>query len=122
MLAELGIESGMQQVLNNPALLHATTPVELLQFSIAGKGHVRAVLHQVATDNHCPRMATATALRTHYEIHATGTADMAALTTHALGFHVCTELCTSLYCIAAESPPSRSYWSAAPGLRTAPPG
>jgi Tfp pilus assembly protein PilX len=122
MLAELGIESGMKRVIENPALLQATAASELMQSEIDGKGRVHAVLHRGVTDDHCPNLVTGSAIRTHYEIHATGIADRGALTTHVLGFHVCTETCTSIYCVAAESLPVRSYWSAAPGLKPSPTG
>jgi hypothetical protein len=115
MLAELGIESAMAEITRTPTALPSGSPAQLNQLTIANKGRVSTIVHPGPTDDSCALAESAVTERRHFEIHATATADVAAVTTHVLGFYICTEICTTIYCEAAQSRPKRSYWKAMPG-------
>jgi hypothetical protein len=115
MLAELGIESAMAEIVRTPTALPSVSPAQLNQLTIANKGQVSTIVHPGATDGSCTLAEAAVTERRHFEIQATATADLAAVTTHVLGIYICTEICTTIYCEAAQSRPRRSYWKAIPG-------
>jgi hypothetical protein len=109
-LAEQGIAAGLQLAHANTALLPDSAPLTLPVHTIAGVGSVTTLIQPGTHDNHCPTLAPLPAVRSHFEIRATGTADPGARTTHVQGFYVCREICTGADCIAVELPPVRSYW------------
>jgi len=115
MLAELGIESAMAEIVRTPTALPSVSPAELNKLTIANKGQVSTIVHPGATDGSCTLAESAVTERRHFEIQATATADLAAVTTHVLGIYICTEICPTIYCEAAQSRPKRSYWEAIPG-------
>jgi Tfp pilus assembly protein PilX len=114
-LAELGVATGISFALNQPADLPEATSLNLAATTPPGRGHTKITIHQNGTDAHCPSLAPLNSVRHHYEIHATGFADRGAISTHVQGFYICSELCTSLYCDIAESPPVKSYWKSSTG-------
>jgi len=109
-LAEQGITAGLQFAQANPALLPDSTPLALPVQVITGTGSVTTLIQPGTRDNHCPALAPLPAVRSHFEIRATGTADPGPRTTHVQGFYVCREICTGTDCIAVELAPVRSYW------------
>jgi hypothetical protein len=109
-LAEQGIAAGLQFAQANPALLPDSTPLALPVHVITGTGSVTTLIQPGVRDNHCPALAPLPAVRSHFEIRATGAADPGARTTHVQGFYVCREICTAADCIAVELAPVRSYW------------
>ena len=115
MLAELGIESAMTEIVRAPTALPSGSPAQLNNLTIANKGQVNTIVRPGATDGSCTLAGSAVTERHHFEIEATATADLAAVTTHVLGIYICTEICTTIYCEAAQSRPKRSYWKAMPG-------
>ena len=115
MLAELGVESAMAEIVRTPTALPSASPAQLNKLIIANKGQVSTMVFPGATDGSCTFPESAVTERRHFEIHATATADLAAVTTHVLGFYVCTEICTTIDCEAAQSRTTRSYWKAIPG-------
>ena len=114
-LAEQGVAAGLQLAQANPALLPDSTPLLLPAQTITGLGSVTALIQPGTRDNYCPGLAPLPAVRSHFEIRATATADLGARTTHVQGFYVCREVCTGADCIAVELAPVRSYWQQQPG-------
>ena len=115
MLAELGIESAMAEIERAPTALPSGSPAQLNKLTVANKGQVNTIFRPGATDGSCTLAGSDVTERRHFEIEATATADLAAVTTHVLGIYICTEICTTIYCEAAQSRPKRSYWKAMPG-------
>jgi hypothetical protein len=114
-LAELGVATGMSFALNQPVNLPEDTSLNLADINNSGRGYVKITIQQTGTDAHCPSLAPLDSIRHHYAIHATAIADRGATSTHVQGFHICSELCASLYCDIAELPPVKSYWKNATG-------
>jgi len=115
-LAEQGIATGLEIARTDPALLPDSNLLTLPTQAIAGMGSVSAFIQPGTRDNHCPALAPLPAVRQHFEITATGTADIGVRTTHVQGFYVCREICTTADCIALELPPIRSYWQQRQGI------
>jgi hypothetical protein len=114
-LAELGIAAGLQTAVMNPAALSATNTLTLSPQSVNGLGRYTTLIRPAGRDDFCPALAPLPANRMHFEIVATGDANDSITTTHVQGFYICSELCTTADCVAAEMPPVRSYWQAQPG-------
>lgn len=114
-LAELGVASGINFARARPAELPASSAKELTTHIRHGQGLTETVILPDGTDNHCPPLAPANAIRRHYEIHATGIAARGAISTHVQGFYVCSENCSAIDCDVPEYPPVKSYWKAVAG-------
>jgi hypothetical protein len=109
-LAELGIASGLQFAIDNPAELPVTDALTLPPLQVDVFGRVQTSLVAVGTDNLCPELEPVPAQRLHFEIRATAVVDNPVNGTHVQGFYICRELCTEA-CIGAEILPVKSYWT-----------
>ena len=114
-LAEQGVASGINFASNRPVDLPELAPLNLPTHTTPGHGRAEIIIYPSGTDTDCPSLAPHDSIRRHYEIQATGVADLGAVSAHVQGFYICSEICTTLYCDIQELPPVKSYWKAITG-------
>ncbi|MEJ2139783.1 MAG: hypothetical protein P8Y61_10105 [Gammaproteobacteria bacterium] len=111
-LAEAGIADGLAFAAKRTAELPVAGSISLPPRMVAGTGRIETVIRVTGSDDQCPALDPLEAERYHYEIQATGFADRSAASTHVQGLYICRSTCDSSDCLAVETAPVTTYWSA----------